>query len=58
MLRWKRMLQTYISSILDVCYKLMGTWFPIFRQVDDNYRFGGARHTDPALDQKTQTLQS
>jgi hypothetical protein len=29
-------------------YTLDGTWFPIFRQVQDNYRFGQKRHTDPA----------
>jgi hypothetical protein len=28
------------------------------RAGDDNYRFGGARHTEPILDPKTQTLQS
>ena len=32
------------------CSQLMGTWFLIFRQVQDNYRFGGERHTDPVSD--------
>jgi hypothetical protein len=30
----------------------MGAGFPIFRQVQDNYRFGGEQHTDPASDHK------
>jgi hypothetical protein len=31
---------------------VMGTLFPIFRQVQDNYRFGRKRHTDLASDHK------
>ena len=30
----------------------MGTGFQIFHQVQDNFRFGGHRHTDPASDLK------
>jgi hypothetical protein len=29
-------------------YHLMGMRFPIFRQVQNNYRFGWKRHIDPA----------
>jgi hypothetical protein len=31
---------------------LMGMRFPIFRQVQNNYRFGWKRHIDPAWDHK------
>jgi hypothetical protein len=33
-------------------HKVMGTRFLIFFQVQDNYRFGRKRHTDPASDHK------
>jgi hypothetical protein len=32
----------------------MGTRFPIFHEVQGNSCFGGMRHTDLTLDQKTQ----
>ena len=41
-----------LDGIPETLIPLDGTGFLIFRQVQDDYRFGGERHTHPASDHK------